>query len=158
MENKTLLRQSYDWKYFRTQIIVSVSLVFGMLLLAVVLSVGTAQTVTLWTGIIAYLLIFLPWLGYYLYRMWAITRAAERYVPYEAIAQKAYPSFGRKICFEVEFIRGDGTTVVTETKGIFSASILTDRYWGTIMGQKLQILYDETEYEERVVVVRRLEE
>ena len=58
--------------------------------------------------------------------------------------------------FEVEITRADGSTVIVETKGIFSTSILTDTYWGDIKGQKLQILYDETEYEERVVVVKRM--
>jgi uncharacterized membrane protein len=64
MDNKALLRRSFDARYYRTQIIVSVSLVLGMLALTVALSVGTKQTVTLWAGIIAYLLIFLPWCGY----------------------------------------------------------------------------------------------
>ena len=76
MENKKLIKESFDWRYFRTQVVVSVSLVLGMLALAVALSIGTKQTVTLWAGIIGYLMIFLPYLGYYLYRMWNIIRAA----------------------------------------------------------------------------------
>ena len=158
MENKKLIKESFDWRYFRTQIIVSVSLVLGMLLLAIVLSIGTQQTVTLWAGIIAYLLIFLPWLGYYLYRMWEIIRAPERYVLYEAVAKKAYPALGRKIYFEVEITHEDDSTETVETKAIFSLSILTDAYWGEIKGQKLMILYDATDYAERVVAVKRLED
>ena len=38
MENKKLIKESFDWRYFRTQIIVSVSLVLGMLLLLYVLA------------------------------------------------------------------------------------------------------------------------
>ena len=158
MENKKLIKESFDWRYFRTQIIVSVSLVLGMLLLAIVLSIGTQQTVTLWAGIIAYLLIFLPWLGYYLYRMWEIIRAPERYMLYEAVSKKAYPAPGRKIYFEVEITREDGSTETVETKAVFSLSILTDAYWGEIKGQKLMILYDATDYAERVVVIKRLED
>ena len=158
MENKKMIKESFDWHYFRTQVIVSVSLVLGMLLLAVVLSAATQQTVTLWAGIIAYLLIFLPWLGYYLYRMWEIIRAPERYVLYEAVAKKAYPALGRKIYFEVEITHEDGSTETVETKAVFSLSILTDRYWGEIKGQKILILYDKTDYAERVVAVRRLED
>ena len=154
MENKRMIKQSYDWRYYRTQIIVSASIVLGMLLLAVILSVGTPRFP--WAGIVIYLLIFLPWLGYYFYRMWEIIRAAERYVLYEATAKKAYPALGRKIYFEVEIMREDDSTVTVETKGIFSTSVLTDAYWGDIKGQRLQILYDETDYEERVVVVKRL--
>ena len=156
MENKKLIKESFDWRYFRTQVVVSVSLVLGMLALAVALSIGTKQTVTLWAGIIGYLMIFLPYLGYYLYRMWNIIRAAEKYTLYEGIAQKAYRALGRRMYFEVEITRADGSTVIVETKGIFSTSILTDTYWGDIKGQKLQILYDETEYEERLVVVKRM--
>ena len=129
MENKKLIKESFDWLYFRTQIIVSVSLVLGMLLLAIVLSIGTQQTVTLWTGIIAYLFIFLPWLGYYFYRMWEIIRAPERYVLYEAVAKKAYPALGRKIYFEVEITREDGATETVETKAVFSLSILSILRW-----------------------------
>ena len=158
MENKKLIKESFDWRYFRTQIIVSVSLVLGMLLLAIVLSIGTQQTVTLWAGIIAYLLIFLPWLGYYFYRMWEIIRAPERYVLYEAVAKKAYPAPGRKIYFEVEITREDGSTETVETKAVFSLSILTDAYWGEIKGQRLMILYDATDYAERVVAIKRLED
>ena len=158
MENKKWIKESFDWRYFRTQVIVSVSLVFGMLLLAAVLSVVTQQTVTLWAGSIAYLLIFLPWLGYYLYRMWEIIRAPERYVPYEAVAKKAYPALGRKIYFEVEITHEDGSTETVATKAVFSLSILTDAYWGEIKGQKLMILYDATNCAERVVAIKRLEE
>ena len=158
MENKKWIKESFDWRYFRTQVIVSVSLVLGMLLLAVVLSVATQQTVTLWAGIIAYLLIFLPWLGYYLYRMWEIIRAPERYVLYKAVAKKAYPALGRKIYFEVEITHEDGSTETVETKAVFSLSILTDAYWGEIKGQKLMILYDATNCAERVVAIKRLEE
>ena len=158
MENKKLIKESFDWRYFRTQIIVSISLVLGMLLLAIVLSIGTQQTVTLWAGIIAYLLIFLPWLGYYFYRMWEIIRAPERYMLYEAVAKKAYPAPGRKIYFEVEITREDGVTETVETKAVFSLSILTDAYWGEIKGQRLMILYDATDYAERVVAIKRLED
>lgn len=158
MENKKLIKESFDWRYFRTQIIVSVSLVLGMLLLAIVLSIGTQQTVTLWAGIIAYLLIFLPWLGYYFYRMWDIIRAPERYVLYEAVAKKAYPALGRKIYFEVEITCEDGATETVETKAVFSLSILTNAYWGEIKGQRLMILYDATDYAERVVAIKRLED
>ena len=156
MENKRLIKESYDWRYFRTQVVVSVSLVLGMLALAVALSIGTKQTATLWAGIIGYLMIFLPCFGYYLYRMWDIIRAAEKYTLYESTAHKAYRALGRRMYFEVEITRADGSIVTAETKGIFSTSILTDTYWGDIQGQKLQVLYDETEYEERVVVVKRL--
>ena len=157
MENKQRIRESFDWRYFRTQIIVSMSLVLGMLLLAVVLSIATQQTVTLWAGIIGYLLVYLPLLGYYLYRMREIIRAPERYVLYEAVAKKAYPALGRKIYFEVEITHKDGSIETVETKAVFSLSILTDRYWGETQGQKLLILYDATECAERVVAVKRLE-
>ena len=156
MDNKALLRRSFDARYYRTQIIVSVSLVLGMLALTVALSVGTKQTVTLWAGIIAYLLIFLPWCGYYLYRLWEICRRPQDYVLYEAVAKKAYPALGRKIYFEVEITHPDGSTEVLETKSVFSPSILTNAYWGEIQGQRLRILYDAAAW--RVVAVDRIEE
>ena len=154
MENKALLRHSYDVRYYRTQIIVSVSLVLGMLALVIALSVATAQTVTLWAGIIAYLLIFIPWCGYYLFRLWEICRRPQDYVLYEAVAKKAHPALGRRICFEVEITHPDGSTETLETKGVFSLSILTDAYWGEIKGQRLRILYDATAW--RVVAVDRV--
>ena len=90
--------------------------------------------------------------------MWEIIRALERYVLYEAVAKKAYPALRRKIYFEVEITHEDGSTETVETKAVFSLSILTDAYWGEIKGQKLMILYDATNYAERVVAIKRLEE
>ena len=52
----------------------------------------------------------------------------------------------------------DGSTETVETKAVFSLSILTDAYWGEIKGQRLMILYDATDYAERVVAIKRLED
>jgi hypothetical protein len=105
---------------------------------------------------VAYLLIFLPWCGYYLYRLWEICHRPQDYVLYEAVAKKAYPALGRKIYFEVEITHPDGSTEVLETKSVFSLSILTNAYWGEIQGQRLRILYDAAAW--RVVAVDRIEE
>ena len=156
MENKQLLRRSFDMKYYRTQIIVSLSVVLGVLILAFALSVGTRQMISFGAGMIGYLLIFLPWCGFYLYRMWEICRRPQDYVLYEAVARKAYPALGRKVYFEVEITHEDGSTEILETRGIFSLSILTDAYWGEIMGQRLRILYDAENW--RVAVIDRVEE
>ena len=156
MENKALLRHSFDAKYYRRQMAVCLALLMGMLAVSVPLSIVTEQTVTLWAGIIGYLIILLPICTYYLYRLWEICRRPQDYVLYEAVAKKAHPAFGRKICFEVEITHPDGSTEMLETKGVFALSILTDSYWGEIMGQRLRILYDAATW--RVVAVDRLED
>lgn len=157
MENKELLRRSFDVKYYRTQVIVSVSLVLGVavLSLAIALSSG-AVGAGFWGALIGYLLIFLPFLGYYLFQIWEIRRRPQDYVLYEAVAKKAYPTWGRKIYFEVEITHADGSVETLETRGVFSLSILTDAYWGEIKGQRLRVLYDAEAW--RVVAVDRITE
>lgn len=157
MENKELLRRSFDVKYYRTQVIVSVSIVLGVAVLAlgVALCSGAANA-GFWGALIGYLLIFLPWLGYYLFQIWEICRRPQNYVLYEAVAKHAYPTLGRRIYFEVEITHPDGSVETLETRGVFSLSILTDAYWGEIKGQRLRILYDAEAW--RVVAVDRISE
>jgi hypothetical protein len=52
MDNKTLLRRSFDVKYYLRQMVVCLALLAGMLAVSVPLSIVTEQTVTLWAGII----------------------------------------------------------------------------------------------------------
>ena len=157
MENKALLRRSFDVKYYRTQVTVSVSIVLGVAVsaLGVALCSG-AVGAGFWGALIGYILIFLPWLGYYLFQIWEICRCPQNYVLYEAVAKRAYPTWGRRIYFEVEITHSDGSVETLETRGIFSPSILTDAYWGEIKGQRLRILYDAESW--RVVAVDRISE
>lgn len=157
MENKELLRRSFDVKYYRTQVIVSVSLVLGVSVLALGVALCSgAVGAGFWGALIGYLLIFLPILGYHLVRIWEICRRPQDYVLYEAVAKKAYPTWGRKIYFEVEITHADGSVETLETRGVFSLSILTDAYWGEIKGQRLRVLYDAEAW--RVVAVDRITE
>lgn len=155
MDNKTLLRRSFDVKYYLRQMVVCLALLAGMLAVSVPLSIVTEQTVTLWAGIIGYLIILSPICSYYLYRLWEICRRPQDYLLCEAVAVKAHPAMGRRIFFEVEITHPDGSSETLETKGVFSLSILTDAYWGEIKGQRLRILYDAATW--RVVTVDRVE-
>ena len=157
MENKELLRRSFDVKYFRTQVIVNVSIVLGVAVLALIVALSTGGVYAgFWGALIGYLLIFLPWLGYYLFLIWEICRRPQDYVLYEAVAKRAYPAWGRRIYFEVEITHPDGSVETLETRGVFSTAILTDAYWGEIKGQRLRILYDAESW--RVVAVDRISE
>lgn len=140
-------------KYFRSQCYAACGIIGGGLLAVCAVFIGTGTIHV--TGIIGYLLVLFPIILYYLFRMWEIARRPERYILCDAVAKEAYSSFGRKIYFVVDITLPDGTTVTAETRGVFSSSILTDAYWGEIQGQRLKVLYDETE--ERVVVAERVE-
>ena len=153
MNNKELLKKSFDMKYFRTQFGIAGGVVGGVLLAARAVFIAT-ETVRI-VGIVTYVLVMLPIMMYYLFRMWEILHHSERYVLCDAVAKAAYSSFGRKVYFVIDLTLPDGTTVSAETRGVFSQSILTDAYWGEVKGQRLKVLYDESE--ERVVVAERVE-
>ena len=153
MANKQLLKKSFDMKYFRTQCLSACGVIGGVLIAACALFIGTGTVRII--GIVIYLLLMTPIILYYVFRMWEIARRPERYVLCDAVARKAYSTFGRKIYFVVDLTLPDGRVVTAETRGVFSPSILTDAYWGEIQGQRLKVLYDETE--ESVVVVERME-
>lgn len=157
MDNKELLRRSFDIKYYRTQITVSAAIVLGVAVLSLAIALSTGGIYAgFWGALIGYLLVFLPFLGYYLFQIWEICRRPQDYVLYEAVAKKAYPTWGRKIYFEVEITHADGSVETLETRGVFSLSILTDAYWGEIKGQRLRVLYDAEAW--RVVAVDRITE
>ncbi len=156
MENKQLIKQSLDMKYYRAQLILCgiVVVLFDLMVSVLIpLSESPAEIVVLAVLCNVFLL---GVIGYQIFKAVEILRSPEHYRIYEAVAKEAHHVARGRTYFTLLISAPDGSELEVETNGIFGGSIMTDRYWGNAMGQRLQILYDEST--ERVVVLKRLED
>ena len=156
MENRQLLKRSLDMKYVRMQLILCgiVTLLFD-LVVAVLLPLSGSPGEIVALAVLCNVF-QIGVIGYQIFQMVEILRAPEGYRLYTAVAKEAHRVMRGRVYFTLSVSAPDGSNFTLETKGIFGRSILTDRYWGDAMGQKMQILYDEST--DRVAVIQRLED
>ena len=151
--NKDLIKESLDMSYYGAQlaIICGVAVLvylFGIILLFV-------DTFKVLPYLVMYTLLILPFIAYYIVKIYNIRKDSEKYILTEGCPYKREPSLGRRVSLMLEIKDCDGETVQVQTNPIFGMSILSDLYFGEHIGQRLQVLYDKES--ERVVVIKIIE-
>lgn len=156
MNKKEEIRQSLDLKYYKFQlyllmIIYGAMAGFMFILFALNGLLGTGLVIA---GIL--LLLYSPFLFYYLYRYFRVLRHPDAFEFYEAFLNEPHLSFYyRTNYFTVTFVDNSGRTVRADTKAIFGPGrVPLLPFFDDYFNQKVLIAYNSES--EEVIVIKKI--
>ena len=133
MENKYLLKQTYEFSYYLAQI-----LLMGLMtpLYAVLFALAEIKSAAVvWLVILPVFIV--GTVVYYGYRIYSLFKLPELYVRYDAKVKAIHRSYGRRWYLTLSITKEDGTVFEADTSALFSvfkAKIVLDG--------KISVLYD----------------
>jgi hypothetical protein len=145
--NKTeLIKNTFEMKYYKIQISTTSSTILLSLIYIIIALLPPMNTYALLPPL---LLIFLPisFTVYYAYKVRSFLAEPNRYDVLNATVTGAHKVFGLLkggMCLDLEITTSDGGVIHTESKGVYSRSIISDQYYENFVGNNFRVLYDRT--------------
>lgn len=144
MDKKQLIKTSLDAKYYTSQIIITCCVLPLMILVAVAGYFAPQKTAALFVMVV-FVFIYAAMIGYCVYKLISMRREPDRYGLYRADVISSHYAFGmskRAVYLEIAITDEDGERVYLQTKGVFSRSMMSERYHGNFLGKSIPVLYD----------------
>ena len=144
MDKKELIKTSLDARYYTSQIIIMCCILPLMILVAAVGFFAPQKTIALFLMVVL-VFIYAAMIGYCVYKLISMRREPGRYELYSADVISSHYAFGMSkgaMYLEIAITDEGGERVYLQTKGVFSRSMLSDRYHGNFVGKSIHILYD----------------
>ena len=144
MDKKELIKTSLDARYYTSQIIIMCCILPLMILVAAVGFFAPQKTIALFLMVVL-VFIYAAMIGYRVYKLISMRHEPGRYELYSADVISSHYAFGISkgaMYLEIAITDEGGERVYLQTKGVFSRSIMSERYHGNFIGKSIHILYD----------------
>ena len=144
MDKKELIKTSLDARYYTSQIIIMCCILPLMILVAAVGFFAPQKTAALFLMVVL-VFIYAAMIGYCVYNLISMRREPDRYGLYQADVLSSHYAFGMSkgaVYLEIAITDEFGERVYLQTKGVFSRSMISERYHGNFIGKSIHILYD----------------
>ncbi len=146
MDKTELIKNTFEYRFYKTRFITCI-LMIPIIILMTVISFFSPETEMIVFPLSILVVFYAFFLAFDIKKLRSFLSSSNVYDVLNATATGAHNAFGMgkgRMYLDLEITTADGGVIHTETKGVYSRSIISDQYYKNFVGNNFRVLYDRT--------------